>query len=227
MDFNYKTLRSDKRRNITITVERDKSVIVHAPKEITDEKVEQIVLAKRQWIYEKLHHPQKYQNLPHAPGKELISGEAIMYLGKQYRLEIVKENTKEIRFDQRFFIPAVEENKKMELLREWFISKANEKIVPRVLEHAIALGVDVAMIKIVDNRYRWGSCTLNNNVNINWKLIKAPMFVIDYVIIHELAHLLEANHTSQFWNIVRSQSPLMHKAKAWLKEHGQIIEQAL
>ena len=73
--------------------------------------------------------------------------------------------------------------------------------------HARALGVDVARVKIVDNRYRWGSCTLNNNVNLNWRLIKAPMFVIDYVIVHELAHLIEANHTPRFWNIVRVQTP--------------------
>lgn len=86
------------------------------------------------------------------------------------------------------------------------------------------LGVEYAAAKIVDNRYRWGSCTVKDNVNFNWRLIKAPMFVIDYVIIHELAHLLEANHTPRFWNIVRTQTPTMDKAKAWLKEHGQILE---
>ena len=58
--------------------------------------------------------------------------------------------------------------------------------------------------KIVDNRYRWGSCTVKDNVNFNWRLIKAPMFVIDYVIVHELAHLMESNHTPRFWNIVQT-----------------------
>jgi len=89
------------------------------------------------------------------------------------------------------------------------------------------LGVNVAGIKIVDNRYRWGSCTLKNNVNFNWRLMKAPMFVIDYVIIHELAHMIEANHTSRFWNIVRAQAPTMDKAKTWLKENGQLLEQEI
>ncbi|MGE7687086.1 M48 family metallopeptidase [Peribacillus simplex] len=93
--------------------------------------------------------------------------------------------------------------------------------------NARQLGVDVAKVKIVDNRYRWGSCTINNNVNLNWRLIKAPMFVIDYVIVHELAHLIESNHTPRFWNIVRSQIPTTDKAKRWLKENGQLLEQTL
>ena len=64
--------------------------------------------------------------------------------------------------------------------------------------YAAHLGVDVAQVKIVDERYRWGSCTVKDNINLNWRLIKAPMFVIDYVIIHELAHFIEANHTPPF-----------------------------
>ena len=81
--------------------------------------------------------------------------------------------------------------------------------------------------KIVDNRFRWGSCTPKDNVTFNWRLIKAPVFVIDYVIAHELAHLIEANHTPRFWNIVKAQLPGMERAKAWLKEHGQFLEQDL
>jgi predicted metal-dependent hydrolase len=81
--------------------------------------------------------------------------------------------------------------------------------------------------KIVDNRYRWGSCTVKNNVHFNWRLIKAPMFVIDYVIVHELAHLLEVNHTPRFWSIVRTHTPTMDRAKAWLKEHGRVLEEEI
>ena len=82
-----------------------------------------------------------------------------------------------------------------------------------------------AAAKIVDNRYRWGSCTVNDNVNFNWRLVKAPIFVIDYVIVHELAHLLEANHTPRFWSVIRAHTASMEKAKTWLKEHGQVLEE--
>lgn len=111
------------------------------------------------------------------------------------------------------------------MLRDWYIARAKEKIIARVEQHARELGVEFAAAKIVDNRYRWGSCTVNDNVSFNWRLIKAPMFVIDYVIVHELAHLIEANHTARFWSIVRAKTPTMEKAKTWLKEQGQILEE--
>ncbi len=226
MELAYKIQRSAKRRKLTITVERDCKVVVHAPEGISDEKIRHVVEAKRQWIYEKIGHPQKYHD-PHPPGKELVSGESALYLGRQYRIEMVKTGLSEIQFSQRFFIPATQRNKRGEALREWYISKAKEKIIPRVKHHAGELGVNFTKVKIVDNRYRWGSCTVNNNVNFNWRLIKAPMFVIDYIIVHELAHLIENNHTPKFRNIVRAQSPTMEKAKAWLKENGQLLEEAI
>ncbi|KFO66350.1 zinc metalloprotease [Smithella sp. SCADC] len=227
MDLAYTIKRSAKRRKLTITVERDRSVVVHAPEGMSEDKIREVVESKRQWIYVKKGHSQKYHALPHPPGKELVSGESALYLGRQYRIEVVKSGVSEVRFAQRFFIPAIQGEKRGEALREWFIGKAKEKIVPRVRIHARALGVDISAIKIVDNRFRWGSCTLNDNVNLNWRLIKAPMFVIDYVIVHELAHLIEANHTPRFWNIVRAQAPTMEKAKAWLKENGQLLEQEI
>ena len=209
------------------SVERDRSVVVHAPEGMSDEKIRQVVESKRQWIYEKIGHPQKYQKLPHAPGKELVSGESALYLGRQYRIEVVKTGLPGVQFAQRFLIPATQKEKREEALREWYIRKAKEKIIPRVKRHAGEIGVDAAEIKIVDSLYRWGSCTVKDNVNFNWRLIKAPMFVVDYVIVHELAHLIEANHTPRFWNIVRTQAPTMDKAKTWLKEHGQLLEQAI
>lgn len=66
---------------------------------------------------------------------------------------------------------------------------------------------------------------MKDNVNFNWRLIKAPIFVIDYVIVHEPAHLIEANHTSRFRSIGRTNAPTMEKAKAWLKVHGQVLEE--
>lgn len=227
MHLDYIVKRSAKRRKLTITVERDRSVIVHAPLETTDAKIQQVVESKRQWIYEKIGHPQKYKDLPHPPGKELVSGESALYLGRHYRIEVVRTGLSGIQFNQRFLIPAGSNTKRNEVLRDWYNQRANEKIIPRVQHYARELGVDYARSKIVDNRYRWGSCTTKNNVNFNWRLIKAPMFVIDYVIIHELTHLIEANHTPRFWNIVRAQSPSMEKAKTWLKENGQLLEQVI
>jgi hypothetical protein len=227
MDLNYQVVRSSKRKKLTITVERDRSVIVHAPEGTADDTIRRVVNSKRQWIFDKLGHPQKYQDLPHPPGKELVSGESALFLGRSYRIEIVKTGLSQITLAERLFVPAPQDDEGVSRLRNWYISQARQVIIPRVNAHAHQLGVQIGEAKIVDSRYRWGSCTVNDNVTFNWRLIKAPMSVIDYVIVHELAHLLETNHTPRFWNIIRAQAPTMEKAKAWLKEHGALLEQAI
>jgi len=224
MELTYSIRRSAKRRRLTITVERDRSVIVHAPTGTSDETIRQAVESKRQWLYQKTQHHQKYRELPHPPGKELVSGESALYLGRSYQIEVVHDGSREIRFARRFVIPSTRGHDRKGVMRDWYVARAEEVILPRVRRHARNLGVQFAKAKIVDNRYRWGSCTVKDNVNLNWRLIKAPMFVIDYVIVHELAHLLEGNHTAAFWNVVRTQAPKMEKAKNWLMENGQILE---
>lgn len=227
MDLNYTIVRSTKRRKLTITVERDRSVVVHAPLGTSEEKIQQVVESRRQWIFEKTGHPQKYRSRPHAPGKELVNGESALYLGRQYRIEVTDADQTEVQFDQRFLIPRAYAADRKETLREWYICRAKDKIIPRVARQARELGVSYTGARIVDNLYRWGSCTVNDNISLNWRLIKAPMFVIDYVIVHELAHLIEANHTPRYWNIVRAQTPTMEKAKAWLLQNGQLLEEEI
>ena len=225
MDTTYRIKRSPKRKKLTITVDRDRSVVVHAPESTPEETIREVVESKRQWIHEKTKHAQKYEEQPHPPGKELVNGESTLYLGRHYRIEVIPTDSTEIRFDQRFLIPASLAVDRRRVLRNWYIDRAKEKILPKTRSIAATLGVEFASAKIVDNRFRWGSCTVKDNVNLNWRLIKAPMFVIDYVIVHELAHLIEANHTPRFWNIVRTHAPTMEKARSWLRDHGQILEQ--
>lgn len=227
MELAYTIIRSAKRKKLTISVERDRSVVVHAPESTSEDKIREIVESKRQWIYAKTKHLQKYSELPHPPGKELVNGESALYLGRQYQIEIIRDSSTEIRFEHRFLIPAAFTGERKKVLRKWYFDRAKEKIIPRAKKFAIDLGVEFVNAKIADNRYRWGSCTTKDNVNFNWQLIKAPMYVIDYVIVHELAHLLEANHTSRFWNIVRAQSPKMDKARVWLNEKGQLLEEEI
>jgi hypothetical protein len=225
MELTYQIVRSPKRKKLTITVERDRSIVVHAPQKTPEEMVRRVVDDKRQWLLAKLRHPQKYQERRHPPGKEVVNGESAPYLGRDYRIEIAETPSGEVEFSSFFVVPTSQQGKRREVLRDWYIARAKEEILNRVGKHARDLGVNFEAARIVDNRYRWGSCTVKNNVTFNWRLIKAPMFVIDYVIVHELAHLIEANHTSRFWNIVRANAPTMEKAKSWLKQHGQVLEE--
>ena len=225
MDSGYSVRRSNRRKKLAITVERDRRVVVQAPADASNESIERVVREKRQWIYEKTRHRQKYEALPHPPGKELVTGESALYLGRHYRIELVAGDGREVRFSRRFLVPSSTAGRRKGAMRDWYLARARKLLPPRVARHARQLGANFRQAKIVDSRYRWGSCTVNDNVNLNWRLIKAPMFVIDYVIVHELAHLIEANHTPRFWNIVRTQVPTAEKAKSWLREHGQLLEQ--
>jgi predicted metal-dependent hydrolase len=227
MDLEYTIVRSPRRRKLTITVERDRSVVVHAPAATAEENIRRLVESRRQWIFEKTSHAQKYAELPHPPGKELVNGESALYLGRSYLIEISATDSGGIEFVQKFRVPADLADRRLEAFQSWYIARAEEKILPRVRHHARQLGVEFAEARIVDNRYRWGSCTPKNNLTFNWRLIKAPMSVIDYVIVHELAHLIEPNHTPRFWNVVKAQIANVDKSKRWLKEHGQLLEHAV
>jgi predicted metal-dependent hydrolase len=223
MELDY-TIVYSQRKKLAVRVERDRSVVVRAPEGTDPEKIREVVESRKPWIYEKTRHLQKYKGRPHPPGKELVNGESLLYLGRNYQIEMVDSEERGIHFSQRFIVPKALYSQRHKVFRQWYMDKARDRLLPRVQMHAKNLGVDYGRVKIVDIKYRWGSCTAKDNLNFNWRLIKAPMFVIDYVIVHELAHLIEVNHTPRFWNIVRSQSAKMDRARLWLKEHGEILE---
>lgn len=223
MNLEYSVVYSS-RKTLGITVERDRSVIVRAPHGTPREKIDAAVEKKRFWLYEKIGHAQKHDR----PQKEreFVSGATVLYLGKNYRLEVVSDDFEGILFDSKFLISKSSTPDAAALLRAWYADKAKEKIVPQVRFYAKHLGVSFNDVLVSDLKYRWGSCTPKNNLNFNWRLIKAPMRVIEYVIVHELAHLLEPNHTARFWAIVKTQLPDYLRAKEWLKRSGALLEES-
>lgn len=222
MQLDYQIIYSN-RKTITITVERDRSVVVSAPIGVSPERIKELVESKKLWLFEKINHVQKYP--PQVIRKEFVTGETIMYLGRYYRLEITGEDQPEVRFQNRFFISRCHQAQAAQLLRDWYIVRAREKLTPKIRYFAEALGVTYNQILISDLKYRWASCTPKNNLNFNWRILKAPLFVIDYLIVHELAHLLEPNHTPQFWNIIAVQVPRYESAKEWLRTNGNLLEE--
>lgn len=210
------------RKTLNISVERDRSIIVRAPHYLTPEQIDKVVQSKRQWIKEKLNHAQKYPLL--AESKEFVSGETLMYLGKNYQLLIVDDEIEGIEFDQRFKISKSNQPKANELFKKWYLNQALKKIEPLATRYAKSLGVEYNQFKTSEMKYRWGSCTPANNIIFNWRIIKAPMYVLEYLVAHELVHLIEDNHTPRFWNILSIQVPNYEKAKKWLKKNGQLLE---
>jgi predicted metal-dependent hydrolase len=210
------------RKTLNISVERDRSIIVRAPHHLTAEKIDKLVQSKRQWIKDKLSHVQKYPIITER--KEFVSGETLMYLGKNYQLLVVDEEIDGIEFDQRFKISKSNQPKANDLFKKWYLKQALLKIKPLATNYARNLGVQYNQFKTSEMKYRWGSCTPANNIIFNWRIIKAPMYVLEYLVAHELVHLIENNHTSRFWNILSIQVPAYEKAKNWLKKNGQLLE---
>lgn len=222
MQLDYQIVYSN-RKTIAIMVERDRSVVVRAPRGTSEEKIQSIIESRKLWLYEKINHAQKYP--PQPTRKEFVTGETIMYLGRYYRLEITKDDHPGVRFQNRVYISRQYQAQAAKLLQDWYMARAREKLTPKIRYFAEALGVTYNQILISDLKYRWASCTPKNNLNFNWRIIKAPMFVVDYLIVHELAHLLEPNHTPSFWNIVAVQVPRYELAKEWLRKHGSTLEE--
>lgn len=221
MQIQYSVLYSN-RKKLSIIVERDRQVIVRAPIDTSAELIEKEVNKRRFLLHKKINHGQKYETPK--PRKEFVSGEAIMYLGNYFKLEVTQDEIEGVYFDNKFYISKSNQLKAEALFKKWYIQQAEQKILPKVKMYAQNLGVKYKEVKILNLKYRWGSCTPKDNINFNWRLIKAPIFVLDYIIVHELAHLIEANHTPEFWNIVSIQLPHYQKAKDWLKENGHLLE---
>ncbi|MCW2258680.1 MULTISPECIES: M48 family metallopeptidase [Sphingobacterium] len=221
MQLEYE-IKFSKRKTLNITVERDRKIIVRAPLNLSLEKIEEIVQSKRQWLKEKINHAQKYP--VDIKPKEFISGETLLYLGRNYQLLLVDEPIEGIEFNQRFRISRENQGVANKLFKAWYMKQALSKIEPLAKMYATNLGVKFNEFKTSQMKYRWGSCTPNNNIIFNWRIIKAPMYVLEYLVAHELVHLIEENHTPRFWNILSIQVPNYQKAKNWLKINGHLLE---
>jgi len=221
MGIEYSVIYS-KRKTMSIIVDRDRSVLVRAPLSTSIEIIDIEIQKRKRLLQKKIDHNQKYPF--EKPTKEFISGETLMYLGKNYKLLVTEEECDGVQFDNKFFINSSNQKQANKLLKEWYIKSAKEIIVPKAISIAKQIGVTYNNINILDLKFRWGSCTPKDNIHLNWRLIKAPITVIEYIIVHELTHLLEANHTLEFWNRVSAQLPTYEKAKMWLKENGHELE---
>jgi len=222
MKLDYKII-STQRRTIGITVERDGTVVVRAPRQARAAAVAAAVESKRFWIWEKLHDPRKYREA--STGKEFVAGETFLFLGQNYPLELVDEPRGEVRLNGRHFeLACADRSSGRELFRAWFLSQARTHLAPRVSALASAMGVEFTRVSVRDLKYRWGSYTPSGTLTFTWRIVQAPMVVVDYLIVHELAHVLEPNHSTEFWNIVAVHAPSWAAAKDWLRRHGAHLE---
>lgn len=225
MQIDYETVRSD-RKTFGLFVERDRRVVVRAPDAATDEEVARFVGRKKLWLYQKLRSEQKYDPERQA-AKAAVSGTSLLYLGQTYPLDVVDEYVRGVRFNGRFVVQRAPAVQTAARVQAWFRARAREHIVPLVEAMAGRLGVEYERVVIADLQYRWGSCTNAGSLLFNWRLVRAPLHVVKYVVAHELAHLIEPNHSPEFWGIVSVQAPHAETARRWLRERGHELEEEL
>jgi len=204
----YKIIYSD-RSSIAIQVSRQGELIIRAPKKVSKRYIDELVASKSDWIQSKVKTITRY-------GFSFSEGDSLLYLGEKYILKFSKGTKVEVT-EEYIIVP---DSMDVEKLKNWFKFKAEKLIVQRFKK----LGVNFSYknIRLSNARTRYGSCNNKGNINLSWRLIFAPLFVIDYVIIHELVHIEHMNHSSQFWNKLEQEMPDYKNAKQWLKENNVI-----
>ena len=225
----YKILRSDKRKTIGLAVDPEEGVIVTAPKDIEHKEIEEVVNGRAGWILEKLEFLREIKEP--ALDKEFLSGEKFQYLGRGYMLKVHPTELRSSEVILKYgkfnvYIPEyLEERKKAvrEVLLEWYYEHAQKKLEQRVKRYADKVGVEPNAVKVKHQQKRWGSCTKDKDLLFNWRVIMAPMSIVDYVVVHELCHLKEKNHTDTFWRSVKSVIPDYEERKEWLRVNGPLL----
>ena len=221
----------NRKRTVAIQISPTLSVIVLTPYYLDEAKVKKIVEKKAAWITKKQEQIKKNQEL--SPQKEFVSGESFPYLGKYYRLKISTSFAKHPEscrlVNGRFCLEIKNgsdgQGKKAAIkkaLFDWYLKRAEIKINERVKHLSPQVGKWPLSIKIKNQEKRWGSCSRTGVICFNWKIVMLPISVMDYIITHELCHLMYPHHSGQFWQKVQSVIPDYKIKRNWLKIHSHV-----
>jgi len=220
--ISYIIKRSARAKHVRLEVRRQTGLTVVIPHSYKIGQLPGLLESKERWISSSLARCSNFQS-PYAE-KELGSGDTVPYLGRDLKL-VKRENHSEIdsvtlEGDTLAVSHGLFKNGVLELaLEQWYRMQAAKLINERAEKQSARLGLTYNRIVIRGQKTRWGSCSHKGNLSFNWKLIMAPESVIDYVIIHELAHLKEMNHAKRFWELVAEHCPRWREHKKWLKDH--------
>ena len=215
-----KVIRS-KRKTISLQVADDAALIVRAPFAVSEKIINRVILKHKAWIEKKKKEIQ-LRDIKFSK-KEFVNGEGFLYLGNYYRLRLVEKQEIPLGFKSGFYLSKEYLAHAKEIFIDWYRERAYEKISERVKWYAQKRGFKYNKINITNAQKRWGSCSCSNNLNFSWRLIMAPLPVVDYVVVHELVHLCEKNHSKTFWNKVKMLMTDYKKHQAWLKRNGHLL----
>ncbi|MDU6521374.1 MULTISPECIES: M48 family metallopeptidase [Clostridium] len=212
------------RKTMSIEVEPSGEVNVISPLGVTEIDILKKVKSKAKWIVQK-QYDTKFISV-NKINREAVNGESYMYLGRNYSLQLIDNNSiKEIdvKLIQGKFIVTTntrDEEKIKLALEKWYREKTLKKVSERTKYYQQYFKDKVNNIKVKEQKKRWASCTNNNELLFNWRCIMAPANVLDYIVVHEMCHMIYKNHSKEFWDRVDTIIPDYELIRKWLKENG-------
>ena len=213
-----------KRKTMSIEVETTGEVTVIAPVGTSTDDIVEKVKSRAGWIVSK-QYESKFINDTKIK-REAVSGESYMYLGRNYSLDIrVDENIDNISvklFQGKFVVNTYikDEDFIKKAMENWYREKTLAKVKERVSYYSSYFNNEVTTVKVKEQKKRWASCTSKNELLFNWRCVMAPVFVLDYIVVHEMCHMEYKNHSKDFWNRVYAVMPDYEVRKSWLKNNG-------
>lgn len=223
--FIAEVIRTNRRKTADVRVE-DGTVSIVVPHHTSTEKIDQVLVNKRLWIQAKLA---LHREAAPISDKEFVSGEAFPYLGRNYRLKVEQANFEPVRLVQgRLVVRVPYGSEQQHMVRNavvrWYKRQAEQKLKEKVARFAPLVGVKPSAVGIRSFKSRWGSCTVHGKLEFNWQITMAPNRMVDYVVIHELCHLLHHDHSSAFWREVARAMPDYAECRLWLRENGERLK---
>lgn len=219
----YEVVRS-RRSTADVIIERDGSVLVRVPEWANDEQVETIIESKHYWIYQGLAE-WRHLNATRVL-RQYKNGEAFLYLGRAYRLLLVSDQEAPLQLKNGRFCLRRELVERGEItaaqaaFRDYYTARGLERISQRVMYFAPKIGVTATAVEVRELGYRWASCSHNGRLAFHWKCMMAPQTIIDYIVVHELCHFHQRDHTDAFWNEVDKVMSDYRERTEWLRKHG-------
>lgn len=219
--FIAEVIRTNRRKSADIRVEEG-AVSIVVPTNTSGEKIDQLLVAKRQWIKEKIA---LQRELNPASTKQYVSGEAFPYLGRNYRLKVETGSFAPVKLlNGRLVATLPKGDERPYMIRNalvrWYKRQAEQKLQEKVKRFAPIVGVEPAGVGIRTFKSRWGSCTARGKLEFNWQIMTAPNRMVDYVVIHELCHLIRHDHSPEFWREMARVMPEYQQCREWLREHA-------
>lgn len=214
-----KLIRS-RRRSIEITVTEDASVVVRAPLRAPLQYIREIVEKKQRWITRKVLEARMRSAVP---PRRFEDGEKFLFLGKCCELKLSGDVKGPALQDGCLYVPDGPMQETREALINWYKIAALQMFRQRCEFYSSLLGCSPRSVRISSAEKRWGSCGQGGRLNFCWRLIMAPLDIIDYIVVHEMAHIAHPGHSSRFWKTVAAIIPEYREKRNWLRENGHLL----